>query len=53
MKKHKTPLLDELESGPWPSFVADLKRRAEKSEMANDLLGQLERCRGDGDQTEV
>jgi sulfite reductase alpha subunit len=42
MKKHKTPLLDELESGPWPSFVTDLKRRAEKSEMANDLLGQLE-----------
>jgi len=42
MGKHDTPLLDELESGPWPSFVTDLKRRAEKSEAANDLLGQLE-----------
>ena len=26
--KHKTPLLDELESGPWPSFVTDLKKMA-------------------------
>jgi len=42
MKKHDTPLLDELESGPWPSFVTDLKRRAEKNEMCSDLLGQLE-----------
>jgi len=42
MAKHKTPLLDELEKGPWPSFVTDLKKRAEKSEMAEDLLGQLE-----------
>src|SRR4030043_245827 len=42
MSKHKTPLLDELEKGPWPSFVTDLKKRAEKSEMADDLLGQLE-----------
>ena len=25
---HKTPLLDQLESGPWPSFVKDLKRVA-------------------------
>ena len=28
--KHKTPMLDELESGPWPSFVTDIKRMAEK-----------------------
>jgi sulfite reductase alpha subunit len=42
MKKHDTPLLDELERGPWPSFVTDLKRRAEKNEMCSDLLGQLE-----------
>jgi sulfite reductase alpha subunit len=42
MSKHKTPLLDELEKGPWPSFVTDLKKRAEKSDMADDLLGQLE-----------
>jgi sulfite reductase alpha subunit len=29
MAKHKTPLLDQLESGPWPSFVSDLKQQAE------------------------
>jgi sulfite reductase alpha subunit len=29
MTKHKTPLLDELETGPWPSFVSDIKRQAE------------------------
>jgi sulfite reductase alpha subunit len=53
--KHKTPLLDELESGPWPSFVSDLKREAisrktnEKgidyqcpAEMPEDLLGVVE-----------
>ena len=40
--KHDTPNLDELEKGPWPSFVTGLKRLAEKSDMAGDLLGQLE-----------
>jgi sulfite reductase alpha subunit len=38
----KTPLLDELESGPFPSFVSEIKRAAEKNDMAKDLLGQLE-----------
>jgi sulfite reductase alpha subunit len=28
MAKHETPLLDQLESGPWPSFVSDLKQEA-------------------------
>ncbi|MGE5153161.1 MAG: dissimilatory-type sulfite reductase subunit alpha [Bdellovibrio bacteriovorus] len=42
MKKHETPQLDQLESGPWPSFVTGLKRLAEKSDMMADLLGQLE-----------
>ncbi len=42
-KELKTPLLDELEKGPWPSFVREIKRTAEKKEMARDLLGQLER----------
>lgn len=37
-----TPLLDELEEGQWPSFVAELKRAAEKSPAAADLLRQLE-----------
>src|SRR4030066_1923535 len=26
--KHATPMLDELEKGPFPSFVSDLKREA-------------------------
>ena len=39
---HPTPLLDELEKGPWPSFVTGLKRLAKENNMAVDLLGQLE-----------
>jgi sulfite reductase alpha subunit len=42
-KDSKTPLLDQLEEGPWPSFVKEMKRAAEKKESAKDLLGQLER----------
>jgi dissimilatory sulfite reductase alpha subunit len=41
-KPHPTPLLDELEKGPWPSFVTGLKRLGQENEMAADLLGQLE-----------
>ncbi len=41
-----TPLLDELEKGPWPSFITGLKRLRDAgkkySPMINDLLGQLE-----------
>lgn len=40
--KPKTEMLDELEKGPWPSFVKQIKEAAEKSPMAEDLLGQLE-----------
>ncbi|MBU4011073.1 MAG: dissimilatory-type sulfite reductase subunit alpha [Proteobacteria bacterium] len=53
--KHKTPLLDQLESGPWPSFVSDLKQEAEVRaknvngvnyqipvDVCEDLLGVLE-----------
>ena len=39
---YKTPLLDELEKGAWPSFVKEIKMAAKRSPMANDLLGQLE-----------
>jgi sulfite reductase alpha subunit len=39
---HDTPMLDQLESGPWPSFVTGLKRLAMNSDMMVDLLGQLE-----------
>ena len=42
MPKHATPLLDQLESGPWPSFVSDLKRQAETKPECWDILGQLE-----------
>jgi len=38
----KTPMLDQLESGPWPSFVTGLKRLAKDNDMMVDLLGQLE-----------
>ncbi len=40
---HDTPLLDQLETGPWPSFITGLKRLAKDSGMMVDLLGQLER----------
>ncbi len=55
MAKHETPLLDQLESGPWPSFVSDLKQEAEKRakneeglelqipvDVVDDLMGILE-----------
>jgi dissimilatory sulfite reductase alpha subunit len=55
MAKHKTPLLDQLESGPWPSFVSDMKQEAEARaknannveyqipvDVVDDLLGVLE-----------
>jgi len=41
-KKHDTPLLDQLESGPWPSFITGLKRLADDNDMMVDLMGQLE-----------
>ncbi len=39
---YDTPNLDELETGPWPSFVTGLKRLAKDNDMMVDLLGQLE-----------
>lgn len=48
MDKHDTPMLDELENGPWPSFISGIKRlRDEHTDkringVANSLLGQLE-----------
>ena len=43
---HPTPMLDQLEDGPWPSFVTGLKRLRDEGapnnqKMMNDLLGQL------------
>ena len=42
MPKHDTPMMDELEKGPWPSFVSDLKRQAEQSPQCWDILGMME-----------
>ena len=43
---YNTPNLDELENGPWPSFVTGLKRLAndthEGAPMIRDVLGTLE-----------
>jgi sulfite reductase alpha subunit len=41
--KHKTPMLDELEKGPWPSFISDIKQMAKKKPACEDLLGLLEK----------
>ena len=41
-KPHDTPNLDQLESGPWPSFVTGLKRLAKDKDGMTDLLGHLE-----------
>jgi len=43
---YNTPNLDELEKGPWPSFVTGLKRLAADdhagADMVRDVLGTLE-----------
>ena len=39
-----TPMLDELEKGPWPSFVTQIKEMADEGkEECDQLLGLLER----------
>ena len=55
MAKYPTPQLDELEKGPWPSFVSDIKQEAQRrvenpdkleyqiaQDCLDDLLGQME-----------
>ena len=55
MAKHATPLLDQLESGPWPSWVSDIKQEAESRaknvagidyqipvDVCDDVLGLME-----------
>jgi len=62
MAKHQTPLLDQLESGPWPSFVSDIKQHADfrhanegkiqyqiPVDVCDDLLGVLELSYVDGE----
>ncbi|MBI5478503.1 MAG: dissimilatory-type sulfite reductase subunit alpha [Deltaproteobacteria bacterium] len=46
--KYETPMLDELESGPWPSFIKELKKVAPRKPMVQDLLGQLEQSYEEG-----
>jgi sulfite reductase alpha subunit len=47
LEPSSTPLLDELEEGRWPSFVAELKRAARRAPAAADLLRQLEQSYAD------
>ena len=42
MTDNDTPLIDELENGPWPSYVKEIKRMAKKKPAAKDLLGVQE-----------
>jgi len=46
-KKKPTPKLDELEKGPWPSFVKEIKLSAETNVATQALLGILERSYND------
>jgi sulfite reductase alpha subunit len=47
-KLYETPMLDELENGPWPSFISGIKKLRDEhpderiQEMTSSLLGQLE-----------
>ena len=43
MSENGTPLLDDLEHGPWPSFVTEIKRAGKRKDSATDLLKQLEK----------
>ena len=38
----KKILVDELEKGPWPSYIKEIKRAAKKNAAAKDLLGVQE-----------
>jgi len=59
--KHDIPDVEELEKGPWPSFVADAKREALRRrkladdrmlidrDVVEDMLGQLQLSFDDGE----
>jgi sulfite reductase alpha subunit len=38
MTESNTPMIDELEKGPWPSYVKEIKRMAKKKPAAKELL---------------
>ncbi len=46
MTKHKTPLLDQIESGPWPSFVAGIKREASERQSCERCVSDDQECEG-------
>ncbi len=46
MKKHDTPMLDNLEEGPWPSFISGIKNLRDRHEdnvlyQYMDMVGEL------------
>ena len=46
-----TPLLDQLESGPWPSFVTEMKELTKKREIMDETFdGIIEEWTHVGDQ---
>jgi sulfite reductase alpha subunit len=42
MAEKEVSQLEELEKGPWPSYVKEIKRMAERKPAAKDLLGVQE-----------
>lgn len=42
MAESKTPYLDDLEKGAWPSFVTEMKKAAATNASSQDLVNQLE-----------
>ncbi len=48
VKKYETPMLDQLETGPWPSFITGIRKLADEhpderiQAVNSSLLGQLE-----------
>ena len=42
MTENEGSKLNQLETGPWPSFVREIKKMANRKPAASDLLGQLE-----------
>ena len=38
MAYEETPMINELEKGPWPSYVTQLRRAAERKDSVKDLI---------------
>jgi dissimilatory sulfite reductase alpha subunit (EC 1.8.99.1) len=48
MTKHTTPLLDQLESGPWPSLVSDIKQEAAERRGCETCVSDDQECKSCG-----